>query len=84
MEQSSSPTRASHDQRSLTDLWRDLQEHRDADALGDFWQRMDAVADRYEANQTIREHAQVEHPEVAWDAQATTFVTGRATEGWAR
>lgn len=32
----------------------------------------------------IREHAQVEHPHLAWDAQAAVFTTGRFAEGRAR
>jgi len=33
---------------------------------------------------TIREHAQVEHPGVAWNEQAAVFTTGRFAEGRAR
>ena len=32
----------------------------------------------------ISAHAQVEHPELAWDAQAAVFTTGRYAEGRAR
>lgn len=78
------------DTKSLTDLYRDVTRTGDAwyagdntvdldnvhEALGEFWQRMHSLADRHTAD-TIRDHAQVEHPEQAWDAQAATFTTGR-------
>lgn len=87
------------DTRSLTDLWRDAKDRLDAwdargfsplrddasaGALEALYQRMDEVADRRDTVQTIRDHAQVEHPDVAWDDQATTFATGRFAEGRAR
>jgi hypothetical protein len=79
------------DTRSLADLWRDLgsfyedwsgtvarpaQFREFTDTRTEFSDRMTAIADR--RNQAaIREHAQVEHPGVAWDAQAAVFTTGR-------
>jgi hypothetical protein len=73
VEQSSSPTPASHD-IGLT-LTEALAKYGDAWACG---------AGPRPPGAEIREHAQVEHPEVAWDAQATTFVTARFAEGRAR
>jgi hypothetical protein len=86
------------DDKSLTDLWRDLgttgvawQRSGFAPAEGkaviearnQFDERLDAVAvARLQA--ATREHAQVEHPELAWDAQAAVFTTGQFAEGRAR
>jgi hypothetical protein len=98
--QSDSPpdTGTTPDSRSLTDLWRDLGTRGDAwhadrsradlgrpyfATLSQFYDRLAAIAGQ--RNQaTIREHAQVEHPHQAWDAQAAVFTTGRFAEGRAR
>ena len=47
----------------------------DTRSLTDLWR---------DVGTTIREHAQVEHPQVAWDDQAAVFTTGRFAEGRAR
>jgi hypothetical protein len=86
------------DTRSLTDLWRDLgsfyedvratasdpARHKEYEATRTaYFDRVESIARRY--NQaTIREHALVEHPGVAWDDQAAVFTTGRFAEGRTR
>jgi hypothetical protein len=98
--QSDSPpdTGTTPDSRSLTDLWRELGSFYEdwsgtvtapaqfaefIDTRTEFSDRMTAVADR--RNQAaIREHAQIEHPAVAWDAQAAVFTTDRFAEGRTR
>jgi hypothetical protein len=86
--QSDSPpdTGTTPDSRSLTDLYRDSLELRGGarvDIVNEMYDRINAIiAQRDQA--TIREHAQVEHPHQAWDAQAAVFTTGRFAEGRAR
>ena len=98
--QSDSPPEAgtTPDTRSLTDLWRDLGTLGDAwrrdysnadngrayiDTRDVFHDRLENIADQ--RNQaTIRAHAQVEHPHLAWNEQAAVFTTGRFAEGRAR
>ena len=73
---------ATPDTRSLTDLWRDLGRIDDPNAFNNFQRRLHQVADLH-TQAVARDHAQVEHPEVAWDAHAAVFTTGRF-EGRAR
>jgi hypothetical protein len=97
--QSDSPPEAgaTPDNRSITDLWRHAGALGDAfqadrsradigrpyiETLHELRGRLAAIADQ--RNQaTIRVHAQVEHPHLAWDEQAAVFTTGRF-EGRAR
>jgi hypothetical protein len=86
------------DSRSLTDLYRGLNAAADtwrdsdyapseglpyAEAWEAFRDRLSGIGVRRD-QATIRELAQVEHPELAWDAQAAVFTTGRFAEGRAR
>jgi hypothetical protein len=86
------------DSRPLTDLYRGLNEAsrawRDADyapaegrpyaeAWEAFRDRLRDIGARLN-HAAIREHAQVEHPGVAWDEQGAVFTTGRFAEGRAR